>query len=678
MNDFNEYKKYPKMIQWLFKALKEIVEFFNSPKTKSNKLFREIRKGRFAYSPVNKSDETLYSRTTLGTKLYADSVKLITSIMIEESGILNLDRDADLESFDVNKKLKQRVKDKISEIHQEVAEAYTNAVKIGDQRNKMKYESFLLNFNALTGWNSSDNSFSYEEFNIAYESAKYKIALMGLTERKDDDFDDDPDAQGRNGNVDYKASLEYSGKDNATGNVKLIVSLLRNPNKENQSFGVGEFIEIDKVWGKLSEDLAGIRTLDGMIQALDDKKDESPFYPSLIARVNASPLYKKVQFFNAFSKHPLVFIQKLSKKKGKNHSTRVVNADTANIARDNLKKWNSSLVKGFNAKGKLSSAQIVKYKAAINDYIVLSNKIERIGEKEKKGIPVTNSNIVEVFNELKDVYRNLGLNLSDEGFSSLLSHYSGNGTPIDKLYRALFFISDAVGSEGRKTGISLYNMVYNKETDYSEEKNWLNDWKTIAILAKINAEASPLPSKHMVRIAGKDYYSKGQNNFMTKKTQLLKEGLIDHHDDIYHKHSAFYERMSDKDKEGNEKSESEKTIARKNRDGFQVAVFAQDKFEDQDDLGSVYKELVPKDDLITRMSMVFNGVGGGRKMMVSGMTFADKPSWFFMMGLEMATTKGKDVTDVAEEFVKRYVVAEAERINYLVRNKNDKESKSYQ
>jgi uncharacterized protein YjgD (DUF1641 family) len=134
---------------------------------------------------------------------------------------------------------------------------------------------------------------------------------LSYTENEDDDDSVTQEQQEESGAIVGKGSVERNSKDNATGNIKLMLSLL--PDKTNTSiFFVGDsMVPFDTIWNEVQSELAGIPKLltsDGQaVNVLDVMKDKlnkmsstKPYIIHLLNSLNSSSPNLQAQFFQAF------------------------------------------------------------------------------------------------------------------------------------------------------------------------------------------------------------------------------------------------------------------------------------------------------------------------------------------------------------------------------------------
>ena len=134
---------------------------------------------------------------------------------------------------------------------------------------------------------------------------------LSYTENEDEDDSITQEQQEENGAIVGKSSVEKNSKDNATGNIKLMLSLL--PDKTNTSvFFVGDsMVPFDRIWNEVQAELAGIpklltaegqavNVLDVMKDRLNSMSSEKPYIVHLLESLNSSSQNLQIQFFQAF------------------------------------------------------------------------------------------------------------------------------------------------------------------------------------------------------------------------------------------------------------------------------------------------------------------------------------------------------------------------------------------
>lgn len=162
-----------------------------------------------------------------------------------------------------------------------------------------------------------DNEDVYElfrEFNDDFEKEVIEFLNsinLSYNETKDDSDELMQEQQEDNGSIIGKGSVERNSKDNATSNVKLMLSLI--PDKDNTStFFVGDsMIPFDKVWNEVQatlSDIPKLLTADGQpvnpLSVIFDRLDKlaynKPYIKDLIDSLQSSNDNLQIQFFQAF------------------------------------------------------------------------------------------------------------------------------------------------------------------------------------------------------------------------------------------------------------------------------------------------------------------------------------------------------------------------------------------
>lgn len=162
-----------------------------------------------------------------------------------------------------------------------------------------------------------DNEAVYDvlkDFNDDFENEVIEFlnsVNLSYNESHDEDDSSYQDNLQDNGAVIGKSSVERNSKDNATANVKLMMSLI--PDVENTSrFFVGDsMIPFDKVWNDVQSvlsDIPKLLTSDGkpidpfnvMLDRLNKMSSSKPYLKELIKSLESSNNNLKTQFFQAF------------------------------------------------------------------------------------------------------------------------------------------------------------------------------------------------------------------------------------------------------------------------------------------------------------------------------------------------------------------------------------------
>lgn len=623
--------KVPSVFKWLYDQILNFINLFRDGK---QALFANMRAGRFDYIAPFESSETLASSLKLPLQFQRTAVDIITYLTVKESGIMSLDRDT------------PNMKDLENTVFPEVRNmliAYAkDAKEKGDLDKARNFREVVINFDSFKAL------------------VKDELLAYNLDVRKDDQ-DKSDDAKGDNSDRDYKneglnikSALTFSGKENATGNTKLMISLL--PSAEvDQYFGLPRFSDFGKTWKVLENNLSGLidtgekSQIDVMMNKVEELSKDHPQLKYLLNTLRNPnvPAYKKKQFFNAFSKQSIFYSNTFASiDNDGNYHWRTGNADVQNQANRSREDWLENFKYNFLSDDKVTNVQVLV--GTIADFRKAS---EALAQRK-------DFNLEEAYKHFQGLLTRIGIETTEKGLRLFVSQHRGS-TEAFKFKEAINRLSFALLAKNNKT-VSLESML-SPQFKYEEGKDFISDNSVFLQLAKAEAEFSDVPGESgVIGPDGNMYYTKSQNNNMTKTVASWKsnsEKVTHLASKTYHKYSKWLKLLQDPE-----------TLNK-----FRVEIFLANKVEDEDDMGTTYSDLTGPDDAIDRMVRTLHLQNAS----FSPLTFADKSTWYLMSGIEPGRYKctyrnGKfSTSDLAIGTVYNYILAELERISKAVDSPSD-------
>ncbi|MFA5758987.1 MAG: hypothetical protein WC942_06495, partial [Clostridia bacterium] len=288
----------PSWVKPLYNALLDLINYFRSDR---HKIFANIRAGRFNYAPINKADADKFYSTTLNPKDTKDVVDYISYLVVNNLGILKTDF-----------KRESLQNSNVENIYENLRKAINN--KKIDLQTKFDESNPTVQLfkNILDNWND-----------YVVPMSRYKLASLGLVEKentKKDSYELRPESEGEDieGNDLYGVTrFELDVKDNAAGNIKVMLSFLPNQN-DISVLGTPRFHSLDETFKYFASNLSGIVAGPGenlyelFREKLSELSLEKDFVKTVISKLEGKTkdgkelTQLKTQFCAAFSNESII------------------------------------------------------------------------------------------------------------------------------------------------------------------------------------------------------------------------------------------------------------------------------------------------------------------------------------------------------------------------------------
>ena len=735
--EFREYMlskremKVPKSVKWLYDLIMDLVDAF---RTNKGKIFSKIRRGRFDYiPPFQHSKRILNSRLKGGLKqeLIHEAVDHITYQVIKMAGIRNMDLSVQEGFTDLDEIFEVIRKDIVNEINMAYDEAeITEKWDTFDQLELLHSdEKDLDNWPALVELAKDE----LKSFSLLETEAIKEDTPMGET--NEDEV---------SGDLNIRPALTYSGKDNATHNTRFMVKMLAEPNQTSKNFG-GKFQKLANFsvsWRMLEDSLANIvedsngEQIDKMLSKIKDLSETHPEFKELISQLEAPndvvPLYKKIQFYRAFSKQKITYNHTGVDIEGDEYNYRIGNADQQSHAR-NLR---AQFVENFNNKFidngdfKSDSATELSARKQIQDVInVFKNIVRDFTDQDKlREIESQDKFDYSYYITISDALNTLGIEVSAESLQSYVMGKQvvqevepGVREKVTNAKEAIKFkkaflnkliypilnageipaVKDTAGKVIKKsvkyarknTAMTLEQMI-SKDYDLEAEdnKHFIADNSIFFKLAELEGYRQKETLENMVLgPEGNLYWTKSLNNFISKSVNQWKQDPSSlakiFNSGKYHESSKWIKYLLGDEYDFKSPEPQELTPQSKQRlENFAVQVYLSNRVEnDSTDSGTAFKNMTSVDMHLDSMNKVLNGVRTENGSVFSPLTLADKSSHFMFTGLPMSkyrvgqegdiittTTKQNGEVDFAKpvEDMYQYFLAEVDRYSNAQNNKS--------
>ncbi len=386
-----------------------------------------------------------------------------------------------------------------------------------------------------------------------------------------------------NGAVIGKGSVERNSKDNATSNIKLMLSLIPDVEKESLYFSGNSILPFDKVWGEIQTVLSDIPktlTLDGkpfdpyiiIMDRLNKLASNKPYVKDLIDILDSSSEHLKTQFFQAFGnlgKNVQDTFEVTIDGVGENatYSFRSINAAESSSKKSKILTNAGIDFKGlytiYNPDNKTNTFDLVSYNNLRNLYfkltkVDLNDEVDRHGRRfnlleklSKINLSINNSDPLninenllikqeELFNEVKETFikltQDLGFNMSP---LTLDYYLSNNGKEILNVSNATNRIIDFTKAFERidkfliNDNLSDANKIIKEATDklfnnkgkylnlFKGEKSSESSQKVITEIADAIAFFDTDMSEAMVQSGNKQIWSYSLTTHLFDKINIL-------------------------------------------------------------------------------------------------------------------------------------------------------------
>jgi len=623
-------------MKWLYDAIMDFIDLFRNSK---HQTFSRLRRGQFDYKPTNMSDVELFSETTLSTMNVRDAVNTITYHAANKMGAVDFDRGRlKNSSFNIGLKYAKL----------QIVKQYKEQVNKNKDLATIYYQLI-------------------KDFDTYAAMAKNNLISLDIVESKKKDYTEE-DARRRNyedydvtGEQIYsKSSLEYAAKDNATGNVKLMLGFIPDKNAENNSIGGRSFYPAGKTWIDVARATAGIVSEGDvyleMYKAIEEKAtiDEYSYLTEVLKRLKGAEEFQRTQFVNAFSVTNVdyrAFISYMSE--NGDVDLKVVNASSQGSEKIIEKEWTTNFTESF-----LTEEDAYTKPSKLN---TISRVIEEVTpilqaavKREEKRVRREDSEV------LSKAFTDLGIPLT----IPQIENYFLELTAKKKTIKTGMYEMSKLFLGNKNTPISISSMLEEGFTWNYNGKNPLGDVNggsyLIQALSRIASYSSNVQGDSMILgPEGNKYSTLGQYTQMDKTLALWKRSdsaFTKHVNQMFHRHSFMLQDMGKNKGRGIE--------------NYSITTHSTNKVEGGNlpDSGSKSANLVSQDDVVERigatLSANFPILTFGDKPTVRYLTYNDQskdPAAKFRSGIKFDGT-GYQITKTVTDQMIQYFYGEYERI----------------
>jgi len=475
------------------------------------------------------------------------------------------------------------------------------------------------------------------------------------------------------GNKDVSQAMsshfEYSGKDNASTNTKILLSFLAKRNKRGEEIvdartGLTEIERFSTVWNTIEKSLADITSYaeynsqnelvvynayDLMMKSLERLSELVPTFTGLSSKIKNLEENDQIRFFNAFSKASMNFVTGITDKWS--YQLQEEGGELMNIEQSNT-RFIDPAVQGR--------------KFAIRKEWLegLKNKKFFILKEEEENLDV-NTPVLETIlkswdimkkgymSELKRMNRDMDLKVSEEYKSELISNLKVSGISLSTMGLDVLLKAEATEAESlktlflgkernfglqdvyvrttksKKTGRNPYDFSsikvrsenVNAPMDLNFSENNPFSWANSAINMLAEAEAlvnNSMGQSNILGPKGKSYWLYSLNNYLSKFSNKLNAST-------YEGEQLLNDRWS-------KSSSWLKSILAGN--AIKVRTFNNLKLSNSKDEGTSNTELTPSQEHAFRINSTLDGIAR-QKGLLSPPTMADKSIWNLIEGMSV-------------------------------------------
>lgn len=413
---------------------------------------------------------------------------------------------------------------------------------------------------------------TFKDFNADFvEEVKDFLRSINLKYNELDDSDIDyQDGLEDNGTLIGKSSVERDSKDNASGNIRLMLSLLSNPESSSDYFYGKRMLPFGDVWNDVQNVLSNLPKLtsdDGnVINYLDVMKDRlnkmaynKPYIKELLDVLESSNFNLQAQFFQTFGNLGKT-IQDTLEVDTNNYAYRLINASQSDSKKANILTEAGIAFRDkfttFNTETGEYAFDLVTYGKFRSDYFGLTRGVDGglslIQELKKAFKDVRNSEnpsqesidklqdkSLESSRLLYDLISSLGFNITPLSFEYLIRN---NGevpqiterSLIDTLDRFMigfnnidsFLVSNKFKDEASQIDDATKKLFKNK-TEYLNlfkgEKNSITGQKVIGDIAEAIGQFQTDNSDNMIMSGNKKICAYSNTSHLFDVTSMLNK-----------------------------------------------------------------------------------------------------------------------------------------------------------
>jgi len=643
MEDKGELELSP-TIKFFYDLIQNIINVFRS---NQGKIFNKLRDGRYDYKPINSSEAELYSKVR--DLPYPSDFKeeVVNDFISRFLNVYELHPNAPVELIK-----KQTLV--------EFKKTYNKSLELGNKAitdnlfEIIKDESFEafaeIAFERIKG-------FGYKQLEGKIAAENKEVVKNDNLEDSDLNINEETDGS----LAGLVSHLNISTKEAAHASTRILLSTLKDPNKESEHFGtyVGQAASSGKLWGKLKTILAGsiATTEKSLVEVMNARIVEAshtePIFAQLTEALESASEATKVRFYSDFSGQSVNYIGTLIDKNDAGDTiVKVTTGDEQSKGKTLLKDAISSFTsEHVSPDGTVSSETIGVTVGTFN------NIQKRIKDILAQGGDVSDGFYDEV---IPNLFSKIGVSISGKAIRSYVAE--NNDGEVDLFMTELSYIFNPKGSNKQP---GYFNLAKLHNTKWDPEVNFMNKNKQFRALMIKEGENSNMTGESSVLASdGKVAYKDSLHSYISKVTEKFRNGeLID---DML---SSTYHSKS------NWLAEAKQQVASDQGLQLKVNTFLFNKVLDDRDRGTDSSDTLMLDAMVDRMNKTLgdmSGPEGIQKSILSVLTYADKNTTHEVEGMSVKNYDYVDgYSESAVDELYNYMLAEIDRISESARTESN-------
>lgn len=642
----------PSIIKRMFKAIYDFVQalFFGRTRLTHGdvqRLFNQIYSGRYRFSRVKREniDTPARLRELMGHeynsitsyKDVSDITKYLAKKLLSVNKVENINDIRRIKWTPLINNLENiidQLQELISDVNTDEFES-NRALKVhtilkdilGEKNDNGEYEKFwvfrynitkfLHSMNILSGSRNTENDEIFESDSY-YDNSE--------------DFEKS-NKIGKFGEVDYFKPL----KDNALASVKFVINTLHESEDVNESIGLVGYVNGNKVWGKLLNDIIKFNNVFDMIDEIRRIGEVDEYYPyvELANILESSTENFRTQFQITFETHKHKFINSSFIKRSNEGGFRIDFDDASHdeLRRGVANKWSEFI---FYDKDIISIESDEENKN-IKDKKVNSEFFKKLAKQYRK----------EVVEYYEDKSKDGKKELSDEELEELFKNISMILSNIhidvstDVIRRYIYNIDEKRSlQENLYNGIDELMNVVSVEVIYDG-----NDFRSASkdpnVLELANAYAEVNSHEEVGMVLGPDgnsFYKYARLNHATDIVRKIKRGpkwASDKLSRVYNKHSRIINSFVPKDDSMDSVREADLA-----REKFELVTMSSFKSRSRFDTGREYLKMNTIEDYLMKSGAILTGG------LLPFPIMANRKTYYFIDGVDLVGIKDDEGNNI--------------------------------
>lgn len=452
-------------------------------------------------------------------------------------------------------------------------------------------------------------------FTVFKPMIETKLASFNIVKSHEGQEDENTDVRDLK-NDEVHSAYEYSAKESATADVRLLFASLRESDETDPTTFLPKFVDPNTAWFTLFNKLHIAHSYTEMHNTIKELAATQPtdvnMYSELLSRLDSGNEDFRTRFHSVFNKHRHNFTNVLVTTDGES------NVKSIKFSKADVNRRSTSINRGWSTMFALNTFGKEDAKSRLTESMNLYDKIADLLRKNDTRLSY-NKALDATLKLFNDNY----IQLDKVTLETILSNYTGN-SDIDNLRRFYLDVSYGFDYIFGKNNKSLFNQILT-DKNYGKEPGFnfatvLGNLKGIRKLAEDTVSANPSSEDDSVLGAdGALVYSYSEHNFITQSiTEYFKdkEYLNLLNSSIYNRNSYWLKQLND---------------PKFKSDNLNIDTLLATFKENSGDTGRDYLNISTKEDALIKMGAIFSG----RYILP---TLANKRTYYFISGLNQFNT----------------------------------------